>query len=63
MIYGAEAWDVSRKNRNNLLTVEMDYLRSSCRWMKLNRIQNETVKLIWFGRANGVVERVGRGKC
>jgi hypothetical protein len=26
MIYGAEAWDVNKKNRNKLLTTEMDYL-------------------------------------
>jgi hypothetical protein len=33
-----------RKNRNKLLTAEMDYLLRSCRRTRLERIRNETVR-------------------
>jgi hypothetical protein len=42
MTYGADAWDLSRKNRNKLLATEIDYLQWSCR--RTNRIHNETIR-------------------
>jgi hypothetical protein len=44
MTYGAEAWDVNRKNRNKLLSTEMVYLQRGCRRTRLERIRNETIR-------------------
>ena len=59
--YGAEVWDVSAKNKNKLLSTEMDYLRRSCRLRRVDRVRNETIRnmmgvdevqrkqLVWYG--------------
>jgi hypothetical protein len=44
VIHGAEAWDVSRKNRNKLLVAKMDCLRRIWRRTRLDRIRNETTR-------------------
>jgi hypothetical protein len=44
MIYGAEGWNVRRKDGNKQLATETDYLRRRCRRTRLDRIQNETTR-------------------
>ena len=43
-VLGAEVWDVSAKNKNKLLSTEMDYLRRSCRFRRVDRVRNETIR-------------------
>jgi hypothetical protein len=42
--YGVEVWHASRKNRNRLLATKMDYIKRSCRRIRLDRIWNEMIK-------------------
>lgn len=42
--YGAETWDMTKKNRNKLMTTEMDYLRRSCRTSRIERVRNDTIR-------------------
>lgn len=44
MIYGAEVWDVSKKNKQKLLATEMDFLRRSCRKSRLERVRNTEIR-------------------
>jgi hypothetical protein len=39
VIYGGEAWNLCRKNRNKLLATGMDYRRRSYRKTRLDRIR------------------------
>lgn len=44
MLYGAELWEVSKKNENKLKAVEMDYWRRSCCVSRLQKIRNEIIR-------------------
>jgi hypothetical protein len=46
MIYGAEEWEVNRKNGNKLSVTEVDYLRRRCRRTRLYIIRKETIREI-----------------
>jgi hypothetical protein len=51
MIHGTEVWDVNRKNGNKCFATEMDYLRRNCIGIRLERIQNVTVReIIMIGK-------------
>ena len=57
--YGAEVWDVSAKNKNKLLSTEMDYLRRSCRLRRVDRVRNETIRNM-MGVERDIVDKVQR---
>jgi len=44
MLYGAETWELTQRNRQRLKAVEMDYMRRSCRVSRLQRVPNEEIK-------------------
>jgi hypothetical protein len=44
LMYGAELWRIPIREINNILSTEMDVLRSSARKSRLEKIKNETIK-------------------
>lgn len=42
--YGSEVWELTQKNRRRLLTIQMDFLRRSCRISRLHHIRNDEIK-------------------
>ena len=59
LTYGAEVWDVSAKNKNKLLSTEMDYLRTSCRLRRVDRGRNETIRNM-MGMERDIVDEAQR---
>jgi hypothetical protein len=45
-MYGAEIWQISTREINNILSTEMDVLRRSARKSTMERIKNEHIKVI-----------------
>ena len=45
-MYGAEIWQISTREINNILSTEMDVLRRSARKSTMERIKNEHIKEI-----------------
>ena len=46
MIYGAEVWQIHIRERNKIVSTEMDVLRRSARKSRIERIKNEHIKEI-----------------
>jgi len=46
LMYGAEIWQISTREINNILSTEMDVLRRSARKSTMERIKNEHIKEI-----------------
>jgi hypothetical protein len=44
LVYGAEVWQISTREINNVLSTEMDVLRRSARKSRMERIKNEDIK-------------------
>ena len=46
LVYGAEVWQIPTRERNKILSTEMDVLRRSARKSRMERIKNEHIKEI-----------------
>ena len=44
LMYGAEAWELTKRNKDRLNAVEMDFLRRSCRVSRIEHIRNEEIR-------------------
>lgn len=44
MLYGAETWEITKRERQRLEAVEMDYLRRSCGVSRLQRVTNTEIR-------------------
>lgn len=42
--YGSETWEITQRNKERLLAVEMDALRRSCRVSRLQHIRNSEIR-------------------
>lgn len=42
--YGAETWEMTKRDRSRLTALEMDYWRRSCRISRLDHVRNETIR-------------------
>ena len=42
--YGVETWELNKKEKNRLLSLEMDFWRRSSRHSKLDHIRNERIR-------------------
>ena len=51
--------DVCAKNKNKLLSTEMDYLRRSCQLRRVDRVRNETIRDM-MGIEKYIVDEVQR---
>jgi len=45
-VYGAEVWQIPTREKNKILSTEMDVLRVSARKSRMERIKNEHIKEI-----------------
>jgi len=45
-MYGAEVWQISNREINKILSIEMDVLRRSARKSRMERAKNEDIKEI-----------------
>ena len=46
LMYGAEVWQISNREKNKILLTEMDVLRRSARKSRMERVKNEDIKEI-----------------
>jgi hypothetical protein len=44
LLHGSEAWEITKRDKQRLEAVEMDFTRRSCRVSRLQRITNEEIK-------------------
>lgn len=44
LIYGSECWQLSKKHKQIILTVEMDFQRRACRISRLDCVQNDEIR-------------------
>lgn len=70
LLYGAETWEITQRDREELLAVEMDFLRRRCRVSRLEHVRNEeirrrmgmesTVQYMWYGHVQCMEPQTGR---
>lgn len=44
MTYGSECWQLTAKDKNNIGTTEMDFLRRACRVSRMEHVRNEEIR-------------------
>ncbi|PSN48004.1 hypothetical protein C0J52_18589, partial [Blattella germanica] len=44
VLYGAEIWEIPKRNKNKLKVMEMDLRRRSCSVSRLERIRNQSIR-------------------
>nr|CAI5853376.1 unnamed protein product [Callosobruchus analis] len=59
MLYGAEVWDVSKRNKEKLMATEIDFLRRSCGKSRLERVRNSEIRHM-MGKEQTVADEIER---
>lgn len=44
--YGSETWELKKRDKDRLMSLEMDFWRRSCRYTRLDHIRNERIREI-----------------
>lgn len=44
MTYGAETWNMTKEDRNKLMTTGTDFLRRSCRILRLESVRKKVIQ-------------------
>jgi hypothetical protein len=44
LLYGSEVWEITKRDKQRLEAVEMDFIRRSCRVSRQQRMTNEEIK-------------------
>ena len=58
LTYGCECWQFSEKEKKMIETVEMDFLRRSCKISRMQHIRNEEIRRKTGRRELTTAERV-----
>jgi hypothetical protein len=57
LLYGSEVWEITKRDKQRLEAVEMNFMRRSCRVSRLQRITNEEIKRR-INKGKNVIEKM-----